>query len=87
MTGRHDWYRLTTWSESDRQGFEARLSRSRKANRSQYLSSQAWHLFSVGLFDESLVLLRRMFNDYPNPVELPEQDQWKIKFRAFVTYP
>lgn len=70
MTGRHDWYRLTTWSESDRQEFEARLSRSRKSNRSDYLTTQAWHLFSSGLFDESLLLLNRMFNDYPKQANL-----------------
>ena len=65
MTGRHDWYRNTSWTESEREDFETRFARTRKASRSQYLTIQAGYLFEGGYFRESLSLIDRMFADYP----------------------
>ena len=70
MKGRHDWYRNTSWTESERDEFETRLSRARKTSRSQYLSIQAWHLLESGLFWESLSLIDRMLDDYPDRLNL-----------------
>jgi hypothetical protein len=65
MTERHYWYRKTSWTESDREDFETRFARTRKASRAQYLKIQAWSLFEAGLVRESLSLIDRMFSDYP----------------------
>lgn len=65
MTGRHDWYRNTSWTESEREEFETRFARTRKASRSQYLTIQAGYLFDGAHFRESLSLIDRMFSDYP----------------------
>ena len=37
---RDDWYRRTTWTEEDREAFEGRLRRARRANRPGYLRVQ-----------------------------------------------
>jgi tetratricopeptide (TPR) repeat protein len=66
MTERHYWYRKTSWTESDREDFETRFARTRKASRAQYLKIQAWSLFEAGLVRESLSLIDRMFSDYPD---------------------
>ncbi len=69
MTERHDWYRKTSWTESEREDFESRFVRSRKSSRSQYLRIQAWCLFESGNYCESLSLIDRMFSDYPDRFE------------------
>jgi hypothetical protein len=56
-----DWFRKTSWSETDQADFFARLKRSRGAsNKAQYLRIQASHLEGVGspgLLRASLTLL------------------------------
>ena len=43
----HMWYRKTTWTANDREDFFARLKRSRKTSRGQYLKIQAYHLYET----------------------------------------
>ena len=52
-----DWFRRTTWTDEDRVDFHARLKRSRKCNRPQYLRIQAVHLADVGNHAAALEVL------------------------------
>ena len=64
-----DWFRRRTWAESDRQEFEATLSRARSSGRPQYLRIQAWHLAESDdpvLLRAALELLGRILGDYPD---------------------
>ena len=66
--GRHDWYRLSTWTDEDRRNFRARLERSRGASsRSQYLRIQALHLAEATppCLEGALELLDEFLRDYP----------------------
>jgi hypothetical protein len=62
--GRHDWYRKTSWSQSDQEDFFTRLARSR-SGRNQYLLIQAQHLRSAGLAESSLRLVEQYFDEFP----------------------
>ena len=68
--GSRDWYRRTTWSETDQAEFFARLNRSRSAfHKAQYLRIQALHLQEAGtpeLIRAALTLLDKVENDYPD---------------------
>ncbi len=69
--GRDDWYRRTTWTESDRAKFWARIGRCRRrSNKAQYLRIQASALKEIGLVDEASELFRRVLTEYPEPIEL-----------------
>ena len=74
--GRHDWYRLTTWSEKDQKAFFARLDRSREnRHKAQYLRIQAVYLEEVGnedMIKASLSLLDLLFDKYPEPAEFAQ---------------
>lgn len=66
-----DWFRRRTWTESDRQDFEATLSRARSPGRAQYLRIQAWHLAesdAPALLRAALELLGRVLRDHPDDV-------------------
>jgi tetratricopeptide (TPR) repeat protein len=67
--GKHDWYRLTTWSEADQVAFFSRLNRSRSLlSKVQYLRIQAWYLFQVGtpeMIEASLALVEKLLRDHP----------------------
>ena len=70
--GREDWYRLTSWSESDQEAFFARLNRSRTLyHKSQYARIQAGHLKEAGYVKESLELLQRLYEEWPHESQLP----------------
>ncbi len=65
--GRFDWYRRSTWDDSDREEFEARLKRCRYAgSKAQYLRIQAHHLAEVGLHTPAIELLDRLLRDFPD---------------------
>lgn len=69
--GREDWYRLETWSKADQEAFFARLNRSRGVYRkSQYARIQASYLQNVGLVDEALQLLQRLYDEWPDNSQL-----------------
>ena len=72
--GREDWYRRTTWTDSDQEEFFARLNRSRMAStRDQYLRIQALYLQRVGtqeMFRASLELLDLLIEQSPDSFQL-----------------
>ena len=69
--GREDWYRRTTWSQSDREAFFERLARSRSLyHKSQYVRIQASCLQGAGLIPEALALLEHLFAEWPHPSQL-----------------
>jgi hypothetical protein len=68
-----DWFRRTSWTEADRDDFEARLRRARPHNRGQYLLLQAGALGGMGeprLVQAALALLDRMLREYPDRVHV-----------------
>lgn len=68
-----DWFRRTTWSDADREDFNARLNRSRGArNKAQYLRIQAVHLAAAGHHAGSIELLNRLFAEFPQRIELAQ---------------
>jgi tetratricopeptide (TPR) repeat protein len=74
MMGSPEWFRRTTWTDRDATEFEARLARSRGANRkAQYLRIQAVHLFETGdasLTRAALGLVDRLISEFPDPFQL-----------------
>ncbi|MGI8543088.1 MAG: hypothetical protein ACR2MD_06355 [Aridibacter sp.] len=71
---KEDWYRRTTWTESDQKAFFERLDRSRtNFHKAQYLRIQASYLQSVGKKEMalySLELLDFMLKRFPEKSEL-----------------
>jgi tetratricopeptide (TPR) repeat protein len=69
-----NWYRKTTWSQSDKETFFERLRRSRtNFHKAQYLRIQASHLQSIGtkeMANHSLELLDLMLKEFPEKSEL-----------------
>jgi hypothetical protein len=67
-----EWYRRTSWSDSEREDFEKRLARARPHSRAQYLRIQAAHLADTRderLTRVALDLLSRMLAEYPDRVQ------------------
>jgi tetratricopeptide (TPR) repeat protein len=68
-----EWFRRTTWSDADREDFNARLKRSRGAgNKAQYLRIQAGHLAEAGHHAVAIELLDRLFAEFPQQIELAQ---------------
>jgi tetratricopeptide (TPR) repeat protein len=68
-----EWFRRTTWSDADREDFNARLKRSRGVgNKAQYLRIQAGHLADAGLHAAAIELLDRLFAEFPRRIELAQ---------------
>ena len=75
-----EWYRRTTWSDADREDFNARLKRSRGArNKAQYLRIQAVHLAASGHHVGAIELLDRLFAEFPERIELALAHSQKAK--------
>jgi tetratricopeptide (TPR) repeat protein len=65
-----DWYRRTTWTQTDEDEFFARLNRSRgQFHKAQYLRIQA-HYLQKEFPEEALKLLELIIEEYPEPFEL-----------------
>ena len=72
MGPRDDWFRRTSWTDSDRQEFEHRLARARSGSRPQYLRVQAVTLVQTGKLDLILAaqsLIERFLREYPDDWE------------------
>jgi len=70
---RQEWFRRTTWTDSDHADFNARLKRSRGAsNKAQYLRIQAFHLAEAGHHTAAVELLDRLFTECPERVQLAD---------------
>jgi tetratricopeptide (TPR) repeat protein len=71
---RHEWFRHTSWSETDQLEFLAHLRRCRSASsKAQYLRIQALHLQETGaqaLIMAALGLLDQVLGEYPAKTEL-----------------
>jgi tetratricopeptide (TPR) repeat protein len=68
-----EWFRRTTWSDADREDFNAHLKRSRGAgNKAQYLRIQAGHLADGGHHAAAIELLDRLFAEFPQRIELAQ---------------
>ena len=65
-----EWYRRTTWTESDREAFEAKLKRSRQ--KSQFLRIQASHLAEAHLWDAAIELLTRSVAEFPQDDQMAQ---------------
>ncbi|HXY34769.1 MAG TPA: MFS transporter [Planctomycetaceae bacterium] len=73
-----EWFRRTTWSDADREDFNARLERSRTAfNKAQYLRIQACHLADAGHHAAAIELLDRLFAEFPQRFELAQSHAQK----------
>jgi tetratricopeptide (TPR) repeat protein len=73
-----EWFRRTTWSDADREDFNAHLKRSRGArNKAQYLRIQACHLAEAGRHAEAIELLDRLFAEFPETFELAQSHAQK----------
>jgi tetratricopeptide (TPR) repeat protein len=78
-----DWFRRTTWSDADREDFNARLKRSRgEGNKAQYLRIQAGHLADVGHHTAAIELLDRLFAEFPQRIELAQAHRQKAESLA-----
>ncbi len=63
-----DWYRSTSWSDADRELFERKLSKARRASRAQYLRLKALALLETsdaGRRATGVELLERVLSEYP----------------------
>jgi tetratricopeptide (TPR) repeat protein len=77
-----DWFRKTTWTETDRVDFWSHLERSRKTSRCQYLKIQAHHLFATNSHKEivtALKLINLALTEYPERIFLAELFELKAK--------
>jgi tetratricopeptide (TPR) repeat protein len=80
-----DWFRRSTWTDYDRDEFNARLKRSRGAgNKAQYLRLQAGHLAEAGLHAAAIELLDRMFTEFPAKIHIGQAHLQKAESLAFL---
>jgi tetratricopeptide (TPR) repeat protein len=74
-----EWFRKTTWSESDRTDFFARLARSRGSyHKAQYCRIQAHHLYEtkkLELVEAAFDLLQMIRNEWPEEQMAPTWSQ------------
>lgn len=70
-TNRDKWFRRSTWLESDRSEFLARLARCRgEGSKAQHIRIQAHHLAETGVFHGAIELLEKLFSEYPEKSQL-----------------
>lgn len=78
-----EWFRRTSWSDADRDDFNARLKRSRgEGNKAQYLRIQAAHLAEAGHHADAIELLDRLIAEFPQRIELAQAHSQKAKSLA-----
>jgi tetratricopeptide (TPR) repeat protein len=78
-----EWFRRSTWSDADREDFNARLKRSRgDGNKAQYLRIQAGHLADAGHHAVAIELLDRLFAEFPQRIELAQAHSQKAESLA-----
>jgi tetratricopeptide (TPR) repeat protein len=64
-----DWFRTTDWGGTYTEDFEARLARSAKHNRPQYLKIKAIALDAAGQSASAIALLQRVIDEYPDSLD------------------
>ena len=75
------WFRRTTWSDADREDFNARLKRSR-SSKAQFLRLQALHLAKAGHHHGAIELLDRLFEEFPDKIQLAQSHAQKAESLA-----
>lgn len=80
-----EWFRRSTWTDVDREEFNARLRRSRGlGNKAQYLRIQAFHLAESGHHHGALELLDRLFAEFPDRIQLAQAHVQKAELLAIL---
>ncbi len=75
-----EWFRRSTWTDHDRDEFNARLKRCRGAgSKAQYLRIQACHLAEAGLHANAIELLDCLIMELPERMELANAHLQKAK--------
>ena len=74
---KREWFRRTTWTDDDREDFDAHLKRSSDSNKAQYLRIQAYHLGEVGNQEGAIELLDRLFAEFPDKAQLAQAHEQK----------
>jgi len=78
-----EWFRRPTWTDADREDFEARLKRSRgAAKKAQYLRIQALHLAEAGHHEGAVELLDRLFAEFPESIDVAQAHTQKASSLA-----
>jgi tetratricopeptide (TPR) repeat protein len=78
-----EWFRRSTWTDADREDFNARLKRSRGvSSKAQYLRLQGLHLAEAGHHDGALELLDRLFAQFPNSIDVAQAHAQKAESLA-----
>ena len=71
--GSTEWFRRSTWTDGDRDDFNARLQHSRGASsKAQYLRLQALYLAEAGHHDGAIELLDRLFAEFPDTIDVAQ---------------
>jgi tetratricopeptide (TPR) repeat protein len=77
------WFRRTTWTDADREDFNARLKRSRGASsKAQYLRLQALHLAEAGHNGGAIELLDRLLAEFPESIDVAQAHAQKAESLA-----
>src|SRR5258708_1677279 len=80
-----EWFRRSTWTDQDREEFDAQLKRCRSASKkAQYLRIQAIHLAEAGLHAAAIELLDQLFVKFPERIELTSAYLQKAESFAFL---
>lgn len=78
-----EWFRRSTWSDANREDFNARLKRSRGAgSKAQYLRLQALYLAEAGHHAGAIELLDRLLADFPEHIETAQAHAQKAESLA-----
>jgi tetratricopeptide (TPR) repeat protein len=83
-----EWFRRSTWSDADREDFNARLKRSRGASsKAQYLRLQALHLAEAGHHAGAIELLDRLLAEFPDSIDTAQAHAQKAESLAKLGQP
>ncbi len=83
-----EWFRRSTWSDADREDFNARLKRSRGASsKAQYLRLQALHLAEAGHHTGAIELLDRLLAEFPDSIDTAQAHAQKAESLAKLGQP
>jgi tetratricopeptide (TPR) repeat protein len=78
-----EWFRRATWTDADREDFNARLKRSRGASsKAQYLRIQALHLAEADHREGAIELLDRLLAEFPDSIDIAQAHAQKAESLA-----
>lgn len=83
-----EWFRRSTWTDADREDFNARWKRSRGASsKAQYLRLQALHLAEAGQYAGAIELLDRLLAEFPDSIDTAQAHAQKAESLAKLGQP